>query len=530
MNGQPRKKAAKESGSASAAATSPPTRSASSSGSTSNLGVVVLSIAVPSLAIAVACVQWGPRDFWETYFDVRPKDGPLDVYKEWEAMKKWVRQRDSFVHDGIALTPPDRPVRGVITTQSLEKNTLLIQVPIKNHLTLPNAKMRSELPGRVEAIPGLALQHPALGAYLTAEVQKGVKSYWYPYTRVIGEEAYDTMIFFQPERRLKLLEGSPEYELASRSKAWYDRDHTKIVANLDRQDIGAFNKTAFISSCMSIATRSFSTRHGFALVMVADMMNHGHHHNAEWNWDESTDSLKITTKEFVNKGQEIFLSYGTRSNAQLFSVYGFTLEPRHEPSHTFRIWTSELQKLKKDYDPSWVAVDMRLNTWVHGIPQDLRTVSSKVINSTSSSVSSFEDAIEWWESAFSAFMARYENDTTITPFIKLLKDNRNIATQSWVWWTELKPAASKTQGGVYEDGLRIDGTWWSKADDQSVSKLTGLDGLWRTNVIRAKMSEYLALTCYKEAALILRGELHENVTLPRAVTVAKEVGKWILNS
>ncbi|CAM6085612.1 unnamed protein product [Calypogeia fissa] len=65
----------------------------------------------------------------------------------------------------------------------------------------------------------------------------------------------------------------------------------------------------------------------YVLMPFMDMINHHYYYQADWVSQEIWDSkLDITSRRGLRKGEELFASFGPRSNDNLFLYYGFLLQ------------------------------------------------------------------------------------------------------------------------------------------------------------------------------------------------------------
>lgn len=63
-----------------------------------------------------------------------------------------------------------------------------------------------------------------------------------------------------------------------------------------------------------------------ALVPFADMFNHASKHQSTWTFDQGRDGFTMTADEDIAENEEIFDSYGSKSNYRFFLHYAFLLQ------------------------------------------------------------------------------------------------------------------------------------------------------------------------------------------------------------
>lgn len=62
------------------------------------------------------------------------------------------------------------------------------------------------------------------------------------------------------------------------------------------------------------------------LVPMADMLNHKRPRETKWTFDEEMGAFTITALTNMNRGDQIFDSYGQKCNSRFFVNYGFALD------------------------------------------------------------------------------------------------------------------------------------------------------------------------------------------------------------
>ena len=89
-----------------------------------------------------------------------------------------------------------------------------------------------------------------------------------------------------------------------------------------------------------------------ALVPFADLLNHRRPRQTQWFFDDEKDAFIVQAVEDINIGQEIFDSYGKKTNYRFLLNYGFTLENNDMGEYPLTInFNNEypLYNMKKNY-------------------------------------------------------------------------------------------------------------------------------------------------------------------------------------
>ena len=99
-----------------------------------------------------------------------------------------------------------------------------------------------------------------------------------------------------------------------------------------------FTFKEFVSTYMLVKSRSFTMDHKTMMVPYGDFGNHQNPPETEWifgirdeNWsmaglqrgEEYTKGFLLYAKASIAKGQQIYISYGTKTNEELLRSYGF---------------------------------------------------------------------------------------------------------------------------------------------------------------------------------------------------------------
>lgn len=357
---------------------------------------------------------------------------------------------------------------GMVAVEDVVEGELLISVPVKLHLSLRIARRVSPLVEQVELIPDLALQHPAMAAFLAQAIEEASEDpaccgVFGPYLRLLGTSDLSGMPFLRPASDLELLKNSPEYYIATRYEYWYDHDILKIQSNVPRGSLNGFNATNFVRGSLLVASRAYATPHGEALVPVAEMLNHRVSPNTVWGYHDESDTLRITAVQNISAGEEVTTSYGERSNPRLFSTYGFTVHPHLEPFQSFRLMSGQVHILEPTLKINELPVDLQLST------QGIEDGFAKLFMEASAQD---HDVISIFERVVQHNLDLYNKDPLLVSAIEDLRRTRAVDPTSSTWW--------ESSG--------------ADATDQ-----------WRTNVLRVKMSEYVCLLAHGEMLEVYRG-------------------------
>ncbi|KAI9933715.1 hypothetical protein ASPWEDRAFT_35628, partial [Aspergillus wentii DTO 134E9] len=254
--------------------------------------------------------------------------------------------------DGVA--PAKFPGRGLgmVATRTIQENEHIIVVPVRVMLTIDSVPEQF-----VKQFPNGTSIHAILAAFLThgdaEELQK-----WDVWRKVwpSRESFADSMPVLWPEH-LQASSFKTEHPVLlppAASGVWnsipnsdfeYDATYQKILPDQQKRLHGAWESVlcvfpdtdwdAFSYHWLIINSRSFfyvtpgkphpeDWNDAVGLVPFADYFNHADDPQGEVSYDQDQYTIKINRQ--IEKGEEVYLSYGSHSNDFLFIEYGFFLD------------------------------------------------------------------------------------------------------------------------------------------------------------------------------------------------------------
>lgn len=76
-------------------------------------------------------------------------------------------------------------------------------------------------------------------------------------------------------------------------------------------------------------------RNEASFVPFADMLNHEKPEkvNVHWKWDSAEQAFTIIATKNIARGEEVYDTYGSKSNSLMLLNYGFTQEDNAENTH-----------------------------------------------------------------------------------------------------------------------------------------------------------------------------------------------------
>jgi len=221
--------------------------------------------------------------------------------------------------------------RGLLARKEVVQGQEIVKVP--GSLILTRETARSVLgPGVV----GDDLnEYLALALLLIHERSLGARSFWAPYIDILpsAEEVGQTWLWEESDRAL--LEGSGIMDSTASLRAKIDREHATLLADViipNRLDETVFSLAAFEWAMSMLLSRAIDLRETqeLALVPYADLLNHSPYCSSYFFYNEVAFSKEREVCLYADrayaKNDQVLISYGQKSNAELLLLYGFVVD------------------------------------------------------------------------------------------------------------------------------------------------------------------------------------------------------------
>lgn len=253
-----------------------------------------------------------------------------------DAMVKWLR-------DGGGLFPKlylkyySDDYRGVHCLTKVPEDDVILYVPFKYIMTSEVAKASKIGTMIVNSNVDLRSKHSYLASYLLQEKHQE-SSFWDPYINILPVFYANMPIFFD-EQHLKLLQGSFTLEKIA------DRiDSLRIEYDNIRRAVPEFAKFTheeFVWARLVVITRIFGMaingNKTDGLVPYADMLNHKVPKETKWTFDDEKYGFIITSMKSIQRGEQVYDSYGRKCNSRFFVNYGFALDENEDNEAVLRL-------------------------------------------------------------------------------------------------------------------------------------------------------------------------------------------------
>lgn len=220
--------------------------------------------------------------------------------------------------------------RAINSKRTIKPDEDVLFVPYSHLMTSENALASHVGKQIIESGVQISSHITYLVSYLLQE-KANPKSYWKPYIDILPE-TFDTIPLFFSEKQLAELKGSMTIakiqDLHISLQAEYDSlvKHVPMYSEFPYKD--------FVWAQLVAISRMFrmfiDRRDTEGLVPMADMLNHRNPEDTSWTYVPNRIGFVMTTLNVIDKGSEVFNTYGRKCNSQYFVDYGFVPETNEE--------------------------------------------------------------------------------------------------------------------------------------------------------------------------------------------------------
>ncbi|XP_021724443.1 ribulose-1,5 bisphosphate carboxylase/oxygenase large subunit N-methyltransferase, chloroplastic-like [Chenopodium quinoa] len=297
----------------------------------------ISTTATPSTASAVDRIPWGCE---------------ADSVKNAEALQDWLT-KSGLPSQKMRIERVDVGERGLVANNNIRKGEKLLFVPPSLVITADSEWSCPEA-GKVlkkNSVP----DWPLLATYLISEASLMSSSRWSNYISALPRQPYSLLYWTRSELD-RYLEASQIRERAiERSNdviGTYNDLKLRIFSkHPDLFPEEVYNMETFRWSfgiLFSRLVRLPSMDGKVALVPWADMLNHSCEVETYLDYDKSSEGIVFTTDRQYQPGEQVFISYGKKSNGELLLSYGFVPKEGTNPSDSAELSLS-LKKSDKCY-------------------------------------------------------------------------------------------------------------------------------------------------------------------------------------
>jgi histone-lysine N-methyltransferase SETD3 len=235
----------------------------------------------------------------------------------------------------------DEDYRGVHALTRVPNDKIILEVPLSHIMTSDVAKDSDIGKKIINSGCKLRSTHSYLAAYLCQE-KHNPKSFWAPYIKILPVNYRNMPIFFE-EDELKWLKGSFTLKKIEDRKEDLLAEYENICKHVP--EFKKYSHREFVWARLAVITRIFGLvingNKTDGLVPMADMLNHkrprdsksdndDNHSETSWTFDDKRNAFTITSLKALNRGDQIYDSYGRKCNSRFFVNYGFSLDENED--------------------------------------------------------------------------------------------------------------------------------------------------------------------------------------------------------
>ncbi|KAK1439754.1 hypothetical protein QVD17_05574 [Tagetes erecta] len=251
----------------------------------------------------------------------------IDSVENAAALQKWLTD-SGLPPQKMDIRKVDVGERGLVATNNIRKGEKLLFVPPSLVIT---ADSEWSFPEAGEVLKRYNVPDwPLIATYLISEASLMKSSRWSNYISALPTQPYSLLYWTRAELD-RYLEASQIRERAieriNNVTGTYNDLRARIFSkhpNLFPEEV--FNMETFRWSfgiLFSRLVRLPSLDGRVALVPWADMLNHSCDVETFLDYDKSTKGVVFTTDRPYQPGEQVFISYGRKSNGELLLSYGF---------------------------------------------------------------------------------------------------------------------------------------------------------------------------------------------------------------
>ena len=259
--------------------------------------------------------------------EIKEKEKSINEYNNYILYMKNLYENNIYINK-LSVLFINENMRGIIATDNIKKNDILIKIPKDFLITLEEAENNNKDLFTEEIKKELSSpSHCILSYFLLKEIEKGEKSKWYYYFQFLPKSYLNFPIFYT-EKELNILEGTKFKKLINEKKEEIKKDY-KILC----QKIELFSQYSYDQFCKIrciISSRLFGLiikgKKNNIIAPFADLLNHKRSRDTKWFFSENENYFGIIALKNINKGFQVYDSYGRKSNLRYLLNYGFTIE------------------------------------------------------------------------------------------------------------------------------------------------------------------------------------------------------------
>lgn len=276
----------------------------------------------------------------------------IDSLENASAMQKWL-SNSGLPPQKMAIQKVEVGERGLVALKNIRKGEKLLFVPPS---LVINADSEWSCPEAGQVLKQYSVPDwPLLATYLISEASFKESSRWSNYISALPRQPYSLLYWTHTELD-RYLEASQIRERAIERV-------TDVIGTYEDLRLRIFSKYPHLFPEKVFNLETFRWSFGIlfsrlvrlpsldgrvALVPWADMLNHSCEVETFLDYDQSSQGVVFTTDRPYQPGEQVFISYGKKSNGELLLSYGFVPNEGTNPNDSAELSLS-LRKSDKCY-------------------------------------------------------------------------------------------------------------------------------------------------------------------------------------
>ncbi|KAK0590324.1 hypothetical protein LWI29_025386 [Acer saccharum] len=303
----------------------------------------------------------------------------IDSLENASALQRWLSD-SGLPPQKMGIEKVDVGERGLVALKNIRKGEKLLFVPPSLVIT---SDSQWGYPEAGEVLKQYSVPDwPLLAIYLISEASLQKSSRWSNYISALPRQPYSLLYWTRAEL--------DRYLEASQIRERVIERITNVIGTYNDLRLRIFSKypNIFPEEVFNLETFKWSFGILFsrlvrlpsmggrvALVPWADMLNHNCEVETFLDYDKSTKGIVFTTDRQYQPGEQVFISYGRKSNGELLLSYGFVPREGTNPSDSVELSLS-LKKSDKCYKEKLEALRK------HGLSASFHQMAAAASNKT----------------------------------------------------------------------------------------------------------------------------------------------------
>ena len=306
-------------------------------------------------------------------------------------------------------------IRGILATENINKGEILVEIPKNLLITDEQAqeyltdKYSKETKMTKEEIKDIFKKCYATSKFeIILYILENEKQISPSYINILKSAPVETFPNIIDEKYIKLLENTEAIDSINSKKEVLKHD---IGLLYKIEPIRKYKFELLARYYFIVQSRLFNININgkdlSALVPYIDMYNHNNNTDnyTTWNYNKDKECFCIEAYNYIDKGEEVFTSYGTKSNTDLYILYGFTQKDNERKSVTL-----EFNNKKYKCIEIYRHEKNELQNLLHNIKEYVTNTNKKKRKPEQLKIAKFSKFIEICNDKLNKYQTKLESD------------------------------------------------------------------------------------------------------------------------